>query len=188
MSVEDFSIGEQRELLTVARKAIEGFLKSKKKRVPPCQNSRFLSKRGVFVTLHRKGMLRGCIGYPLPEKPLLEAVVDNAIASATQDPRFDMVTLRELEEIDIEISILTVPVEIDKIEDVVVGRDGIIISKGFCRGLLLPQVPVEQKWNREQYLSYGCMKAGLQPDEWKSGVKIETFQAFIFGEKGRSSG
>jgi AmmeMemoRadiSam system protein A len=183
MMVEEFTRSEQLDLLSIARQTIQEYLKSSKKKYPSYNNSRFLSKRGVFVTLHRKGALRGCIGYPLPEKPLLEAVVDNAIASATQDPRFDPVTLEELKDIDIEISVLTVPMEIKNVQDVVIGRDGIIISKGFYRGLLLPQVPIEQKWNREQYLSYGCLKAGLESDEWKRGIKIETFQALVFGEK-----
>lgn len=180
---QEYTKAEQQWLLAVARQSIADFLKTGEKKIPRSRNPRFRLKRGVFVTLHRKDDLRGCIGYPLPEMPLLEAVVDNAIASATQDPRFDPVTLEELPDIDIEISILTVPVEVKGVDEVTVGRDGIIISKGFNRGLLLPQVPVEQGWNRERYLSYGCMKAGLQPDEWKRGVKIEIFQAIVFSEK-----
>ena len=85
--------------------------------------------------------------------------------------------------LDIEISVLTVPQKVDGPDEVQVGRDGIIVSKGFQRGLLLPQVPVEQGWDLEQYISYGCRKAGLAADEWKRGVQIETFQAIVFGEK-----
>lgn len=181
--VEEFVQSEKQDLLSMARNAIRGYLDRREKEYPRSQNPKFLSKRGVFVTLHRNETLRGCIGYPLPEKPLLEAVADNAISSATQDPRFDPVTLDELDKIDIEISVLTLPSEIEDINNVVIGRDGIIITKGFNRGLLLPQVPVEQKWNLEQYLSYGCLKAGLGSDEWKRGVKIEIFQAIVFGEK-----
>ncbi|MCX6557472.1 MAG: AmmeMemoRadiSam system protein A [Candidatus Aminicenantes bacterium] len=174
---------EQQELLALARSTIKKHLASGKAEYPPVSNPVFNEKRGVFVTLHHRGDLRGCIGYPLPYKPLWEAVIDNAIAAASQDPRFPAVMVAELPELDIEISVLTVPQPVAGHEQVKVGRDGIIISKGFQRGLLLPQVPLEQGWDLEQYISYGCLKAGLDRDEWKRGVKIETFQAQVFGEK-----
>lgn len=180
---QDYTIEEKKELLKVARTTIESYLKDGSRDYPAIDNPKFQEKRGVFVTLHKKGDLRGCIGYPLPIKPLIEAVVDNAISSSTEDYRFSPVKLKEMEDIDIEISVLTVPQKVESYEDVVVGRDGIIISQGMNRGLLLPQVPVEQKWNLEEYISYGCMKAGLPTDEWKKGVEIETFQGIVFGEK-----
>lgn len=179
---EDYTAGEKKELLKLARTTIYNYLKDNKKEYPASDNRKFLEKRGVFVTLHKKGDLRGCIGYPLPIKPLIEAVVDNAVSSSTEDYRFQPVTLKELDDIDIEISILTIPKKVDSYTDVQVGRDGIIISKGFRKGLLLPQVPVEQGWDLEQYISYGCMKANLRMDEWKKGVEIETFQGIVFGE------
>jgi len=179
---QDYTIEEKKELLKLARTTIEKYLEDGSKEYPPTENSKFREKRGVFVTLHKKGDLRGCIGYPLPTKPLIEAVVDNAISSATEDFRFHPVAPDDLKEVDIEISILTVPQKVGSYKDVVVGRDGIIISKGFMRGLLLPQVPVEQGWNLEEYISYGCRKAGLPADEWKSGVGIEIFQGIVFGE------
>jgi AmmeMemoRadiSam system protein A len=111
------------------------------------------------------------------------AVSATRCPSSPEDPRFPAVTVDELGEIDIEISVLTVPTEVGGVEDVEVGRDGIIISKDFNRGLLLPQVPVEQQWDLEEYISYGCLKAGLPRDTWKRGVKIETFQAIVFGEE-----
>ena len=180
---DQYTREEKKELLQLARQTIENYLTDGKKEYPETDNSRFLEKRGVFVTLHKKGDLRGCIGYPLPIKPLIESVVDNAVSSATEDPRFNSVVPDELKDIDIEISILTVPQKVNSYEDVVVGRDGIIISKGFMRGLLLPQVPVEQGWDLEYYISHGCLKAGLRQDEWKRGVDIETFQGIVFGEK-----
>lgn len=183
MDAEEYTQEEKLELLGLARQTIENYLREGKRDYPESTNPKFSQKRGVFVTLHRHGELRGCIGYPLPIKPLLQAVVDNAIASATEDPRFPAVTVDELGEIDIEISVLTVPTEVGGVEDVQVGRDGIIISDGFNRGLLLPQVPVEQQWDLEEYISYGCLKAGLPRDTWKRGVKIETFQAIVFGEE-----
>ena len=179
----DFSSDEKKELLNIARNSIQSYFKHHKIEYPETSNPKFLEKMGVFVTLHVDNALRGCIGYPLPEKPLIEAIVDNSISSSTQDPRFEPVSLPEMELIDIEISILTVPREVKKVDDIELGRDGIIVSKGLNRGLLLPQVPVEQNWTLDQYISYGCLKAGLPDDEWKRGVKIETFQAIVFGEK-----
>ena len=180
---DQYTEAEKKELLQIARKTIENYLTEGKKEYPPTDNPKFSEKRGVFVTLHKEGNLRGCIGYPLPTKPLMEAVVDNAIASSTEDYRFKSVSVNELENIDIELSILTVPQKVNSYKDVVVGRDGIIISKSYQKGLLLPQVPLEQGWDLEQYISGGCWKAGLPKDEWKKDVDIEIFQAIVFGEK-----
>lgn len=180
---ESYSLNEKKELLALARDTIVHFLAHGKKKYPKTNNPGFMEKRGVFVTLHNHGDLRGCIGYPLPIKPLMEAIVDNAISSATEDYRFHSVTSDEMPDIDIEISILTVPQKVKSYQEIEIGRDGIIISKGFMKGLLLPQVPVEQDWNIEEYISWGCRKAGLPPDEWQRGVEIETFQGIVFGEK-----
>lgn len=120
---------------------------------------------------------------PLPERPLYIGVRENAVAAAFQDPRFPPLGVEELPRLHIEISVMTIPREIDNPEDVLVGRDGIIISRGFQRGLLLPQVPVEQGWDRDRFLSYGCLKAGLPADAWRQGVRIEVFQALVFSEE-----
>lgn len=176
---------EKKDLLQLARKTIQRYLVAGESASAPPAGPVFAQKRGVFVTLHRDGELRGCIGYPLPLKPLGEAVQEMAIAAAFDDPRFPAVTADELAGLDIEISVLTVPREVAGPDRVRVGVDGIIISKGAQRGLLLPQVPLEQGWDLEQYLSYGCRKAGLPADEWRRGVRIETFQAVVFGEKMR---
>jgi AmmeMemoRadiSam system protein A len=192
----DLTGPEKEELLALARRSIRDHLAGGKGDGPtgPTGGRRpegdppaavFAEKRGVFVTLHRDGELRGCIGYPLPMKPLWEAVAEMAVAAAVEDPRFPPVTAEELGDLDIEISVLTVPQKVDAPERVRVGVDGIIVSKGFRRGLLLPQVPVEQGWDLEQFISYGCRKAGLAADEWSRGVEIEVFQAVVFGEKGR---
>jgi AmmeMemoRadiSam system protein A len=176
---------EKKELLRLARKTIERYLVAGESASPLPAGPVFSEKRGVFVTLHRDGELRGCIGYPLPLKPLGEAVREMAIAAAFDDPRFPAVAADELAGLDIEISVLTVPRAVAGLESVRVGVDGIIIAKGTQRGLLLPQVPLEQGWDLEQYISYGCRKAGLPADEWRRGVRIETFQAVVFGEKHR---
>lgn len=180
---DEYTQEEKNELLKLARKTIENYLQDGKKEFIDSGNPKFQQKRGVFVTLHIEGDLRGCIGHPIPMLPLYHAVIDNAVASSTEDPRFPRVRPEELARIDIEISVLTVPKTVKGAEEVAVGRDGIIISKGFNRGLLLPQVPVEQGWDLEEYLSYGCRKAGLPPDAWRDGsVGIEIFQAIVFGE------
>jgi len=178
-----YSISEKKELLKIARQAIREFLETGERRYPDHSNPKYQEHRGAFVTLHRKGKLRGCIGHPLPVAPLLQSVVDNAVAAAFEDPRFSPLTREEFGEIDLEISILTQPLPVKSYRDIHLGRDGIIVGKGLNRGLLLPQVPVEQNWDLEEYISYGCLKAGLPMNEWQKGVKIETFQAEVFGEK-----
>lgn len=177
-----YSNEEKIELLKLARNTIKHHLDKEKEYLPETDNKKFQEKRGVFVSLHKKGQLRGCIGYPLPIKALYSAVADNAISAAFEDPRFPAVKATELKDIDIEISVLTVPQVVAGIDDVKLGRDGIIISKDFHKGLLLPQVPIEQGWNLEEYLYYGCQKAGLSGDEWRSGATIETFSAIVFSE------
>lgn len=183
----EYSKEEKIELLRIARNTIRNYLEHKKEdSAKEVDNEKYLQKRGVFVTLHIEGNLRGCIGYPLPNERLINAVMDKAISAAFQDPRFPPLSKNELDSIDLEISVLTVPREIKELSEIQVGRDGIIISKGFFKGLFLPQVPVEQNWNLEQYISHGCLKAGLSADEWKkkkSGIEIQTFQAEVFGEK-----
>lgn len=186
----ELSATERQELLALARDTIRKCLTTGKRGTPPAPpaSPALMEMRGVFVTLHRGGELRGCIGYPLPMNPLWEAVAEMAVAAAFEDPRFPAVGQDELAGLDIEISVLTVPRKIAGPDDVRVGTDGIIISKGLQRGLLLPQVPLEQGWDRGQYLSCGCRKAGLPADEWKRGVEIETFQAVVFGEKRHREG
>lgn len=139
-------------------------------------------KRGAFVTLKVNDQLRGCIGYPLPRKSLWETISDVAISAATQDFRFESITLEELPDTKIEISVLSLPKQIKDIKKIEVGKHGIIISKGPCKGLLLPQVPLEWNWDLETYLSHGCLKAGLDKKEWKKGVNIEIFSAQVFSE------
>ncbi len=169
-------------LLKLARESIEISLKGEELSPGP-HDSKFDEKRGAFVTLHSGGTLRGCVGYPLPVYPLIDAIINNAASAALQDPRFSPVTRDELSDIDIEISVLTMPRKIESVKEIVVGRDGILVTYGPKRGLLLPQVPVEQKWDLETFLKCGCMKAGLSEDRWKKGAEIEIFQAEIFGEK-----
>ncbi len=173
---------QQKFLLGLARKAIEHYLKTGKTLKVRIEDEELKKKKGAFVTLKADEQLRGCIGYPLPYKPLYETIIDSAISAATQDFRFEPLSLEELPEIKIEISVLSLPEPIEDPKQVEVGKHGIIVSKGHCRGLLLPQVPVEWNWNLETYLSHGCLKAGLDEDEWKKGAQIEIFSAQVFSE------
>jgi AmmeMemoRadiSam system protein A len=173
---------EERDCLRLARRTLEHYFKTGRKLRSPVKSGPLKEKRGAFVTLHIGGELRGCIGYPLPVKPLDETIIEMALAAATQDPRFEPLAGEEMKELKIEISVLGLPEPVSDPREIEVGRHGIIVSKGFNKGLLLPQVPVEQRWDRETYLSHGCLKASLPPDEWKKGARLEAFTAQVFSE------
>jgi uncharacterized protein (TIGR00296 family) len=181
-------------LVRLARKAVEKYLKNGKVvAVPKDVSSKLMEKCGVFVTLSSldqgRKELRGCIGFPYPTTPLIRAVIESAINSATQDPRFPPVSPNELDHIVFEVSVLTPPklVKVQKPTDypqkIKVGQDGLIVERSYCKGLLLPQVPIEWNWEEEEFLCQCCMKAGLPPDSWLlEGTKIYKFQAIIFEE------
>lgn len=174
---------QKKYLLKLARQSISHYLKNREMLEAEVNDPRLNQKRGAFVTLHVNGELRGCIGYPLPYKPLYQTIIEVAVAAATEDYRFNPLSEEELKDLTIEISVLTLPRKVDRPEEVVVGKHGIIISKGFHKGLLLPQVPQEYGWDLEDYLNHGCLKAGLPPDEWRRGVNLEVFEAQVFSEE-----
>ncbi len=183
-----FSGEQKRKLLLIARKAIEYYMENGEEpgALREVDLDEFQMPRGVFVTLKKHGELRGCIGYPLPVFPLGRAVVKAAIAAAYDDPRFPSVKEGEAGELEIEISVLTVPelvdaeVPEDYLDKIEIGRDGLMIEYMGRSGLLLPQVPVEEGWGVEEFLSHLCMKAGLPPEAWKAEpVIIKAFQAEI---------
>jgi uncharacterized protein (TIGR00296 family) len=190
--VGDISLADGSYLVQLSRKAIEGYFASGGK-VSPDRSGGVLSEpRGVFVTLesYPSRELRGCIGYPLPLKPLASSVVDCALCAAFDDPRFPPLERQELPGVAIEVSVLTVPqlVKVKSPEEypkkIKVGRDGLIIDYGYASGLLLPQVPVEWNWNEEEFLAHLCEKAGLPKNMWRSpSAKIRSFQAQIFSEE-----
>ena len=181
-------------LVRLARRAAETFLtKRQTMKVPADAPSKFREKCGVFVTINNvegnRHQLRGCIGIPYPTTMLAKAVIESAISSSVQDPRFTPMTVDELSQVVFEVSVLTPPepVEVEKPQDycskIKVGRDGLIVERTYCKGLLLPQVPVELNWDEETFLCECCVKAGLQPDSWLlNGTKIYKFQAIIFWE------
>jgi len=178
-------------LVKTARKAVTEFLSNgNRMKLESDLEEKFSFNSGVFVTLNNPDGLRGCIGFPMPEKKLSHAIVDGAIAAATEDPRFPSVKTNELNDIVFEVTVLTPPVEIDVsdpmeyLEKIKVGRDGLIIRHSFSSGLLLPQVPVEYSWSTEEFLQHTCEKAGLARDTWKNeSVKIEKFEGIIFKEE-----
>jgi hypothetical protein len=150
----------------------------------------FSFKSGVFVTLNTTLGLRGCIGYPLPDKSLFNALEDAAISAATKDSRFPPVKSKELDSITFEVTILTPPEKIvvskseEYLSKIKVGRDGLIVKHGFYSGLLLPQVPIEYEWNEKEFLEYTCEKAGLPKNYWKnSETEIQKFEGIVFKEE-----
>jgi hypothetical protein len=171
---------EKKELLRLARQAVRDLVADNRIVEYTTQNPNLLGPRGAFVTLKKHGELRGCIGYIEPVLPLYDAVIRVAIYAATQDQRFPPVTREELEDLEFEISVLTTPEKVDGPARVEVGRHGLVISRGANRGLLLPQVAVENGWDRETFLNQACVKAGLPPDAWKKGAEISTFEAIVF--------
>jgi len=188
------TLEEGQFLVRLARKAVEKYLENGKVILPPEDASSKLMKRcGVFVTLNnvrgKEKELRGCIGFPYPTLPLVQAVIDSAINSATQDPRFPPLFSDELSSIVFEVSVLTPPqlIKVEKPTEypskIEVGKDGLIVERGYYKGLLLPQVPTEWNWKEEEFLCQCCMKAGLSPDCWVlEGTKVYKFQAIIFEE------
>lgn len=184
-----FSIEEGEELVRMARKNIENYLSSGNKIELKEVKEEYKKKMGVFVTLKKNEKLRGCIGYPRPVLPLIEALLDVSISAAVRDPRFPPVSLKEMEKITVEITILTPPELIksdpkDYPKNIEIGRDGLIVEKGVFSGLLLPQVPVEWNWDKEEFLANICMKSGLPIDSWlDADTKIYTFQGQIFCEE-----
>ncbi len=172
---------QQWALLRIAREALTGYLRTS--RIPPIPEPEETLRRpcGAFVSLHKGRNLRGCVGVIAAEKPLYLTVGECAVWAGLEDHRFAPVTQGELDELNIEISVLS-PLEDTAPQAVEVGRHGIVISEGGMRGLLLPQVAVQWKWNREQFLEETCRKAGLPPDSWRHGARIQTFTAQVFQE------
>ncbi len=191
----ELSLKEGKFLIQLARSAVNEKLEKGKTIQPPKETPKKLFEQcGVFVTINSlrndEKELRGCIGYPYPTSPLVEAVIDSAINAATQDPRFYPLTLKELSKVVFEVSVLTppAPVEVknpkEYLSKIKVGEDGLIVERGYCRGLLLPQVPIEWGWCEEEFLCQCCIKAGLPPDSWLTkDAKIYKFKAIIFEEE-----
>jgi len=182
------TLEEGKLAVRLARHALTDYIEKKKISGPQSLPPVFDEKRGVFVTIHEEGELRGCIGYPQPIMPLGRAIVDSAINACSRDPRFPCVRPSELTRVEIEVTILTEPEPYDvpkqRLPEVVrIGTDGLIVSKGPYSGLLLPQVAPEWGFDPWTFLSQTCLKAGLPPDAWvDEDTEVLHFEAQIFAE------
>lgn len=180
MSLSD---ADKKQLLQLARASIRAHLAGEPVPAPEGASPLLRQPRGVFVSLHRQGRLRGCIGYLEAVKPLGQSVVDMAAAAAFQDPRFRPLAAGELADLEVEISVLTPMQRLERPETIEVGKHGLYIEKGAHRGLLLPQVAVEYHWDRTKFLEQTCHKAGLPPQAWQDpDTRIYTFTADIFSD------
>lgn len=172
---------EKSVLLSIARNAIETFVKTGKKYVEPREEKALNMRNGCFVTLKQKGQLRGCIGSFQSELPLFKEVAEMAVASASKDPRFYPMKESDLEDFQLEITVLSPLHKIEDIEEIEVGKHGIYLEKGYYRGVLLPQVAVEHGWDRTTFLKQTCLKAGLPTNSWQADdAEIYIFSGQVF--------
>lgn len=176
----EYSDEERRLLLQLAHDAVAAALDKRDLDLTP-PSEHLAEHRGAFTTLHENGELRGCVGYVFPMYSLYRTIAETAVAAALNDTRFLPVGAEEVSRLQIEISVLS-PLQAIDPDEVEVGKHGLLITYGNRRGLLLPQVPVEHGWNREMFLSQTCVKAGIPPDAWEHGAKVEAFTAEVFGE------
>ena len=183
----DLDKNEKETLLKLARRTLEEYLTGIRLRKEFYKSlnltPRLKEKRGVFVTIKKHGDLRGCIGYIEGIKPLHEAVAENTINACSRDYRFPQMTRGEVNEVKLEISVMSPLKILNKPEEIIIGKHGLVIQKGFNKGLLLPQVATEYGWDRETFLTHLCRKAGLPDNAWRNGSTIWTFTAQVFGEE-----
>ena len=180
---------EQAELLQIAKKSVETAVRDHKMyEIAAPRNSRLAEERGAFVTLKKRGQLRGCIGYVAPVEPLALVVRDVAAFAALRDQRFPPVTAAELPELEYEISVLSPLRHVTDTRRIRIGTDGLVVRRDASEGLLLPQVAPEQGWDRLAFLENTCLKAGLSRSAWKDPeTDIFSFTAFVFGDRAAAS-
>ena len=178
------STEEKRWLLELARSTIAEKLGRGSFESDPPESEALKQPCGAFVTLHKAGALRGCIGLVEALRPLYKSVREMAAAAAFEDPRFPGLGPDEFDEIDIEISVMSPLKRIKDVSEIVVGKHGIIMKRGMHQGLLLPQVATEQGWDRDTFLEHTCYKSGMMGDCWKhQDTALYLFSAEVFGEK-----
>jgi AmmeMemoRadiSam system protein A len=180
----DLTGRDRDELLKTARQSVETAVREGKLYQPAAPSSRaLLQDRGAFVTIRKKGELRGCIGYTSPIKPLYLTVRDVAALAAVRDTRFPPVSTRELGDLDYEVSVLSPFRHLHDISQIQIGKHGLLIKKGDYEGILLPQVPVEEHWDRKTFLREIGLKAGMPPTAWQDeDSDLFTFSALVFAE------
>ena len=173
---------EKQLLLEIARRALTAGVE-RRESIPDFPDDEVLRQPGgAFVTLHRRGRLRGCVGQLPSKDPLIEVVVHCAKAAALEDPRFKPVRAEEVAEIEIELSILS-PLQDTTLEKIEAGKHGLVVSRGWQRGVLLPQVATEFKWQAARFLEETCVKAGLEREAWQDPhTRIQAFTAEVFSE------
>jgi AmmeMemoRadiSam system protein A len=181
LRLPDLAPADREALLLLARAAIHQRLGGPA--VPPPARADVLAwHAGAFVTVRVQGELRGCVGIPDARQPLGEVVPHCAAAAAVEDPRFPAIRITELEAMRIEISVLSELAPVSDPACIEVGRHGLVVEQGRARGLLLPQVAPEHGWDREAFLRHTSTKAGLAPDAWRTGARVWSFEAVVFGE------
>ncbi len=171
---------ERKQLLTIARDTISTYISSGKLPTATVKSENLQATRGCFVSIKKGDKLRGCIGTFIADKPLYLLIQEMAVSAATKDPRFYPMKESDLTDFTLEISVLSPLRKITNNDEIKVGEHGIYLEKNFSRGVLLPQVAVEQGWDRETFLGQTCLKAGLQTDAWKEGADIYIFSAEVF--------
>ncbi len=167
-------------LLDLAREAIISYVQDGTIPTREIKSGNLQERQGCFVCIKINGMLRGCIGNFISDKPLYQLVQEMAVSAATRDPRFYPMKQKDLTDFDLEISVLSPLEKISSIEEIEVGVHGLYMEKNFSRGVLLPQVAVEYGWDRDTFLSQTSLKAGLGKDDWKEGTDIYKFSALVF--------
>ncbi|GFE59814.1 AmmeMemoRadiSam system protein A [Geobacter sp. AOG2] len=174
---------EQKDLLKIARDTIIAYVSDG--RIPPVETTSkgLVRENGCFVTIKQQERLRGCIGNFVSDKPLYELVQEMAVSAATRDPRFYPMKRQDLEDFNLEISVLSPLEKIASVDQIQVGKHGIYIIKNSYRGVLLPQVATEYGWDRETFLKHTCIKAGLPENAWQKECEIYIFSALVFGEQ-----
>jgi AmmeMemoRadiSam system protein A len=173
------AVEARQSLLQIARTAVVSHVTHCPQPIPDTSGE--LGRRaGAFVTIHVGGSLRGCIGHLEREEAIAVVVARSAVSACSADPRFLPVAPHELPDVTVEISVLGDLERVSALEEIVIGRDGLVVEQGWHRGLLLPRVAVEWGWDRETFIAQTCRKAGLQPDAWKNGASIWRFEAEVF--------
>lgn len=183
--VSQFELNEKEksDLLKLARLALEKHVRERKTPEFTPESTNLETKCGAFVTLHKLGELRGCVGYIEAYKPLYQTIIEMAQSASTRDSRFDPVTPDELGDIDIELSVLSPLEKLTDFSKIIIGRHGLVVRQGYYSGLLLPQVAVEWKMDAQTFLEQTCQKAGLPSDAYKRGAEVYYYSAQVFGEK-----
>ena len=181
---------EKKEILSLARRTIESYVENGIINKYSSKNENLKQHAGAFVTIHKDGRLRGCIGMIESNLPLFETIIEMAIESSSSDPRFEPVKIDELKALEIEVSVLFPKKRIKNIDEIVLGKHGVIVKRGYASGVFLPQVALETGWTKEEFMRNLCEgKANLPAECYKDKeTEVYIFEAQVFSEKGTHDG